>query len=85
MGTHMKTTIELSDALLAEAKRLAEERGTTLKAVFEAGLRRELREAAAATSFRLRDESVDGEGLRPELAGASWEQIRELAGREPGG
>jgi Arc/MetJ family transcription regulator len=85
MAIHMKTTIELSDALLAEAKRVAEERGTTLRAMFEAGLRRELREAAAAASFRLRDESVDGEGLRPELAGASWEEIRELADREPGG
>jgi len=85
MASHMKTTIELSDALLAEAKRLAEERGTTLRAVFEAGLRRELREAATIATFRLRDESVDGEGLRPELTGTSWEQIRALAGREPGG
>ena len=39
MGTHMKTTIELSDALLEAAKRLAQSRGTTLRAVVEEGLR----------------------------------------------
>lgn len=38
----MKTTIELDDALLMEAKAVAAKRRTTLKAVLEHALRREL-------------------------------------------
>ena len=38
----MKTTIELSDDLFFEAKRLALSRRTTLRALVESGLRREL-------------------------------------------
>lgn len=41
--THiMKTTIELPDDLFAEAKAVAARRRTTLKAVFEHALRREI-------------------------------------------
>ena len=39
MGTHMKTTIELADGLLADARRVAAEEGTTLRALLEEGLR----------------------------------------------
>ena len=39
----MKTTIELPDDLLTEAKATAARRRTTLKAMFEHALRRELR------------------------------------------
>lgn len=38
----MKTTLELDDALLREAKGVAAQRGTTLKAIIEHALRREL-------------------------------------------
>lgn len=38
----MKTTIELADDLVAEAKRAALERRTTLRALVDRGLRREL-------------------------------------------
>ncbi len=38
----MKTTLELDDALLREAKAVAARRGTTLKAIIEHALRREL-------------------------------------------
>ena len=41
----MKTTIELPDALLARAKSVAAERRTTLKAMIEHALYRELLEA----------------------------------------
>ena len=40
--THMKTTIELDDALLIEAKVVAARRRTTLRAMVEHALRREL-------------------------------------------
>lgn len=42
----MKTTLDLPDDLLIEAKTLAARRKTTLKAVVESALRRELRPAA---------------------------------------
>ena len=45
MVTHMKTTLDLPDDLLIEAKTLAARRKTTLKAVVESALRREIRPA----------------------------------------
>lgn len=75
----MKTTIEISDGLLEEARKVALRDGTTLRVLVEAGLRKEVRERRRGRPFRLRRASFRGRGLRPELAGASWEQIRELA------
>lgn len=80
MGTHMKTTMDIADALLLDAKRLAEREGTTLKALVEAGLRQVLAEQARSTPpFRLRRASFKGKGLRRELEGAAWDRLRELA------
>lgn len=42
MGSLMKTTIDLSDDVLMAAKKMALERRTTLRALIESGLRREL-------------------------------------------
>lgn len=47
MGHHMKTTLDLPDGLLLEAKKAAIDRATTLKALVESGLRRELAVPAA--------------------------------------
>lgn len=62
MGTHMKTTIELSDALFHSAKALANESQTTMRALVEEGLRRVLSDAHANTkpAFKLKDASVHG-------------------------
>lgn len=66
MGTHMKTTIELSDALFASAKQLAQQNLTTLRALVEDGLRRVLSDvqAPAKPIFTLRDASVQGQELQ---------------------
>lgn len=79
MGARMKTTIDLPDALLEDAKRTAAREGTTVRALVEAGLRRVLRERRVKDEFVLRDARVSGRGLRPELRGRSWDDVRELA------
>ncbi|HEU5314542.1 MAG TPA: type II toxin-antitoxin system VapB family antitoxin [Chloroflexota bacterium] len=76
----MKTTIDIADALLTEAKRVASAEGTTVRELVEDGLRRSLAERRRRrTPFRVRPVTFGGHGLRPELEGASWEQILRLA------
>jgi len=74
----MKTTIELSDTLLAQARRYATSRNMTMKALIEQGLRKVMAERQEAPKFKLRDGSFDGgSGLTPEFQNATWEQIRD--------
>jgi Arc/MetJ family transcription regulator len=80
----MKTTIEISDALLSEAKRLAERQGTTMRRLVEDGLRRVLREHRAAKDFKLRKASFRGRGLQAPLAEGQWDRIRELSDEDRG-
>lgn len=81
----MKTTIELSDAALDEARRVAAREGTSLRALIEEGLRRVLAERRSRRAgFRLRRVTFGGEGLAPELAGESWPAIRDSIYRERG-
>lgn len=81
MGTPMKTTIEIADPLLDEAKRVAAREGSTLRALVEAGLRREIadRRRNEGTGFKLRNASVGGKGLLPELQSAPFSRLLELA------
>lgn len=61
MGAHMKTTIDVSDALMLRAKSVAQQRQTTLRQLVEEGLRHVLQEQqGSATGFTLRDASVGG-------------------------
>ena len=80
MGTHMKTTIELSDKLLDEARKLAAAEGVPVRELVERGLRQVVDQARRPPApFVLRQASFKGKGLRPELQGASWNRLRELA------
>jgi Arc/MetJ family transcription regulator len=80
MVTHMKTTIEIADSLLEEAKSIAAREGTTVRALVESGLRHMVAERRAHyAAFKLRDATFDGDGIAAELRGASWERIRDLA------
>jgi hypothetical protein len=74
-----KTTIDIPEALLAEAKEVAAREGTTLRALVASGLRSAIdrRRRGRDARFRLRDASVDGRGLRAEFRGASWDRIRD--------
>ena len=81
----MKTTIELSDAALEEAKRVAKREGTSLRALVEEGLRRVLADRRGRRSgFRLRRSSFKGDGLSPEFDGESWPAVRDAIYRERG-
>ncbi len=74
----MKTTIDISDALFQAAKKRANEQGTTFRALVEEGLRSVLQEPSVNQGFTLRDESVTGNGLHPDVGDGGWERIAEL-------
>jgi hypothetical protein len=73
----MKTTIQIPDSLLEEARKIAIKEKTTLKALVEEGLRLTISRHKRTGVFRLRRASFKGKGLQPHLEGASWERIRE--------
>jgi hypothetical protein len=75
----MKTTIEISDALLRETRKLAAREGVTMRALVERGLHRVVAEAGRDAWFRLRRASFKGKGLRPELRDVAWDKLRALA------
>jgi len=78
MVTHMKTTIEISDDLLARAKRLARKEGRTLRDVVEEALRQRLAERGRAAAFRLKRRPFKGRGRQPGIAEGQWETVRDL-------
>ena len=73
----MKTTIEISDSLFEEAKKLAAKEGTTVRAYVEQGLRRIVAERQSRGVFRLCKATFKGKGLQPGVQDATWERIRE--------
>lgn len=75
----MKTTVILPDALVAEARRVAAEQRTTLRALVEEGLREILERRARRGTFRLVDASVGGQGFQEDFRGAGWAKIRDAA------
>lgn len=85
MVNHMKTTIQLPDSLLKEARKLANEEQTTLKSLMEEGLRRIVSERKRRGSFNLRKATFNGKGLQPHLTGATWDQIRDISYEGRGG
>jgi hypothetical protein len=62
MAAHMKTTLDLSDALFFDAKQTAKEHQTTMRVLIETGLRRVLDDLKSPNkpAFKLRNASVDG-------------------------
>ena len=85
MGTHMKTTIEISDAILEQAKEVATVEGVTLRSLVEEGLRQVLQKRQVDSQFHLREASFKGKGLRPEVRDGTWERIREIIYEGHGG
>lgn len=71
----MKTTLDLPDSLLREAKALAAKEGITLTELVESGLRKVVEQRSSPRSFQLPDASWGEGGL---IAGYEWNRIREL-------
>jgi Arc/MetJ family transcription regulator len=73
----VKTTIDISDALLARAKRHARRAGKPLRALVEEGLRRVLEEDGKQARYELPDRSVGKPGGPNPLEALSWQDLRD--------
>jgi hypothetical protein len=79
MASHMKTTVQIPDALLADVQMIAQKNNTTFRALVQEGLLHIVeREQMKKKPFKLKDGSVGGSGLAKEFENADWEQIRDL-------
>lgn len=83
----MKTTVEINDELLADAKSFAAGQKITLRRVMEDALILLLRQRGKVTNgdIKLRKHPFCGNGLRPEIADKHWREIREMAYAERSG
>ena len=81
----MKTTVEISDALLREVRALAAREGVTLRTMVERGLHRVVADAKNGPPFKLRRASFKGQGLQAEFRDASWGRLRDAAYEGRGG
>ena len=82
--TLMKTTIELPDTLIEQARRVAQREGATLRALLEEGLQRSLEARRQAARRQLDFPTYGGNGLTDEFQGAPWSRIRDEIYREHG-
>lgn len=76
----MKTTVEIADPLLNEARRVAERDGITLRELIELGLRRVLDDRATRQKkpYKLPDLSDPHMKLAPGIREGDWSQIRDI-------
>ena len=81
----MKTTLDISDPLLQEARKVAARERTTLRALVERGLRQVVNEKTRARPFRLRKASFKGRGVQKGLLEGDWGRLRDLAYEGRGG
>jgi hypothetical protein len=80
----MKTTVEITDGLLEEARQVAERERTSVRAMIEEGLRAVLAKRKRRSAFKLRKVTFKGRGLQAPLTEASWEHIRDMAYEDRG-
>jgi hypothetical protein len=80
----MKTTVELPEGLLREAKRTALRERTTVRALIEQGLRTVLGSRRQSGTFTLRPASFRGDGLVAGRSLRDWNAIRDLVYAERG-
>jgi hypothetical protein len=79
MASHMKTTVQIPDALLAEIQQIAAKNKTTLRALMQEGLQHVVeQERMKKKPFKLKDCSVGPKKVNEELVGRQWEDIVDL-------
>jgi hypothetical protein len=81
----MKTTVEISDSLLREARELASREGISLESLIEEGLRRMTAESRSRPAFRMRKASFKGQGLQPDFREVRSESVRAYSYGRRGG
>ncbi|HZV72568.1 MAG TPA: hypothetical protein VFF79_02525 [Conexibacter sp.] len=75
----MKTTVDIAESMLKDAKLIAAREGTTLRSLVEEGLRHVIDERAKAKSgFRLRDMRFRGDGGVPGVDPDDWMSIKHI-------
>lgn len=75
----IKTTVDIPDALLKEARAQARARGTTLRELVADGLRTVIERKGAAERYRYEPVVFDGEqGIAPGIDLANWDKVRSL-------
>lgn len=86
MLKHMRTTIDMSDALFREARAFTDNQNQTFKDLVEMALRFYLQsQKKVKKPFKLKDASFGKGGLQPGIQEGNWEQIRELIYEGRGG
>jgi hypothetical protein len=73
----MKTTIELPDRLVKQARQVARAEGATLRALVEEGLQHVLRARTLREKKGLDFPSFGGSGLTEAFRDADWTQVRD--------
>ena len=82
----MKTTLDISDPLLDQVRKIAARDGETLRSLVEQGLRKVVAERSVkAKAFKLRQVVVGGKGLQPEVAHLSMHEIILMSYGDRGG
>lgn len=71
----MKTTLNINDDLLIQAKRFAKRHGQPLRAVVEESLQRTLSQARQQTSYELPDLSFGDVNAGDPLELLSWQEL----------
>jgi hypothetical protein len=77
----MKTTIELPDSLVKQARQVARAEGSTLRALVEEGLQHALRVRSRRERKSLDFPVYGGSGLTDAFSDARWADIRDAVYR----
>lgn len=77
MVGHMKTTIDMPDALFRRTKDVARKRQVTMRDLITEGLLYVLDQKETEAPRRISPVTFKGEGLSPEFSKASWSTFRD--------
>lgn len=85
MGICMKTTIDIADSLLREAKHISMLESTTVRELVQEGLREVIKKHKAGRPFKLHKATFKGKGLQSDFIDAPWDKIRSAVYEDHGG